>query len=385
VTLFEAEGRLGGHAHTHDIGGGIRVDTGFIVCNDRTYPLLMRLFAELDVPTRPAEMSMSVRCAGCGLEYAGKRGLGGLAAGVPKGGAKYLRMLAEIPRFHRAAREALNALEAPETDIDKGTLGQFLTDGGYSSYFTAHFAIPLVAAVWSCPAGTALSYPASYLFRFLANHGMLSVSGSPQWRTVAGGSRTYVDRIASRLAEVRTDTPVREVRRHPDGVRVNGDDFDAVVIATHPDQALRLLGDPTPAEKEVLGAFRYTPNPALLHTDARLLPANRRVSASWNYELGTCAGRGARISYDMNRLQGLSASRYIVTLNGQAAVDRAAVIGSMEYAHPAYTPESVAAQRRLPQLNTAVTAYAGAYHGWGFHEDGCRSGVAAAKALGCTW
>jgi uncharacterized protein len=385
VTLFEADRRLGGHADTHLVGP-VPVDTGFIVYNERTYPLLTRLFAELGVSTRATQMSMSVRCAGCGLTYAGKRGPGGLAAGLGRGGGRFLRLLADVPRFHRAARALLNG----DTPGDP-TFGEFLVRGGYSRYFQAHFALPLVAAVWSCPAGAAQGYPARYLFAFLANHGMLSVSGSPPWRTVAGGSRCYVERAAGRLARVRLGIPVRAVRRYPDGAEVRdasgrAHQFDAAVIATHPDQALALLAPATRAEREVLGAFRYTPNPALLHTDARLLPDRPGVRASWNYELGHCRDGAARISYDMNRLQHLPAGRdFIVTLNGHGAVDPDQVISRMDYAHPAYTPESVAAQRRLPGLNTPVTAFAGAYHGWGFHEDGCRSGAEAARALGGTW
>jgi predicted NAD/FAD-binding protein len=386
VTLFEADDRLGGHADTHPTG----VDTGFIVYNERTYPLLTRLFAELGVATQPSQMSMSVRCAGCGLQYAGQRGLPGLAAGLPRGRGRYVRMLAEVPRFHRAARRALG-------DHDGQVLADFLRTGGFSRYFTAHFALPLVAAVWSCPTGTALRYPARYLFAFLANHGMLSVSGSPPWRTVTGGSRRYVERAAKRLDEIRLSTPVRAVRRYPAHAEVRDADgqahrFDAVVIATHPDQALRLLDPPTDAERDVLGAFTYTQNAALLHTDATVLPRRPAVRASWNYELSTCEPDGAapRISYHMNRLQNLAGREdYIVTLGGPVAprvpVDPGLVIDRMEYAHPAYTPASVAAQRRLPGLNTHVTAFAGAYHGWGFHEDGCRSGAAAAGALGGTW
>jgi predicted NAD/FAD-binding protein len=398
VTLFEADGRLGGHADTHLVvpasGPSIPVDTGFIVYNERTYPNLTRLFAELGVATQPSEMSMSVRCAGCGLQYAGKRGLAGLAAGLSQGRGPYLRMLTEVPRFHRAARRYLAAANLASGSSTEQTFGDFLADGGYSDYFIAHFALPVVAAVWSCPPGTALSYPAGYLFAFLANHGMLAMTGSPAWRTVTGGSRSYVERAAKQLGSVRLSAPVQAVRRHPGGAEVvdaSGQAlaFDAVVIATHPDQALRLLAEPTAAEREVLGAFRYTPNPALLHTDARLLPAKPAARASWNYELSHCGpGQPARtrVSYHMNRLQGLPTGEdYVVTLGGQGVVDPARVIDTMDYEHPAYTPASVAAQRRLPELNTPVTAFAGAYHGWGFHEDGCRSGVQAAQALGGAW
>jgi predicted NAD/FAD-binding protein len=397
VTVFEAADRLGGHADTHLVkrpgDTPLPVDTGFIVYNERTYPLLTRLFSELGVTTQESEMSMSVSCAGCGVGYAGKRGLAGLAAGVPHGGPRYLRMLTEVPRFHRAARRLLasggaaGALQQP--------LAGFLADGGFSAYFTTHFAAPLVGAVWSCPPGMALRYPAGYLFAFLANHGMLSVTGSPQWRTVTGGSRQYVERIAAGLDRVRVSAAVRGLRRYPDGVEVRdaageAAGFDAAVIAVHPDQALRLLDEPTPAERSVLGAFSYTPNEAVLHTDARLLPPRAAVRASWNYSLD-CRNASAgpartTVSYSMNRLQGLPAGRdYVVTLGGRQDIDPARVVDVMDYAHPAYTLESVAAQRRLPDLNSPVTAFAGAYHGWGFHEDGCRSGVAAAQALGSTW
>jgi len=395
VTLFEADSRLGGHADTHMVvppaGPPIGVDTGFIVYNERTYPLLTKMFAELGVATQAAEMSMSVRCAGCGLQYAGQRGPGGLTPGIRRGRGRYLRMLAEVPRFHRAARRLLAA--APAGPHRDQTLGEFLDEGGFSGYFTAHFALPLVAAVWSCPPGTALRYPARYLFAFLANHGMLAITGSPPWRTVTGGSRGYVERAAKRLHDIRLSTPVRAVRRHREGAEVRDaagetHQFDAVVIATHPDQALRLLDPPTQAERDVLGAFGYTQNPAVLHTDVTLLPGRPGVRASWNYELGGCRPGEAppRISYHMNRLQSLPAGEeYIVTLGEPGVVDPATIIDQMDYEHPAYTPASVAAQRRLPGLNTAVTAFAGAYHGWGFHEDGCRSGAEAARALGGTW
>jgi predicted NAD/FAD-binding protein len=398
VTLFEAADRLGGHADTHLAdapgGGQVPVDTGFIVYNERTYPLLTRLFGELGVETQASEMSMSVSCTGCGLRYAGRRGPAGLGVGLPGGGRRYLQMLAEVPKFHRGARRLLASAPTRAAAPGGPTLGDFLREGGFSRYFITHFAVPLVAAVWSCPQGTALGYPAAYLFAFLANHGMLSVTGSPQWRTVTGGSRRYVERIASGLAQVRLSSPVRSVRRSPDGVEVRDAagallDFDAVVIATHPDQALRLLDPPTEAERSVLGAFGYTPNQAVLHTDARLLPPQESVRASWNYTLSCADGQAsapARVSYYMNRLQGLPPDRdYIVTLGGRPDVDPARVIAVMDYAHPAYTRESVAAQSRLPGLNTSVTAFAGAYHGWGFHEDGCKAGVAAALALGGAW
>ncbi|MFD5813820.1 NAD(P)/FAD-dependent oxidoreductase [Streptomyces sp. NPDC127038] len=393
VVLYEADDRLGGHAHTHDLtssdGRLHRVDSGFIVHNHRTYPHLLRLFAELGVATQESEMSMSVRCEGCGLQYAGARGPAGLFA-RPASALRpaYLRMLTEVPAFHRAARRLL-----AEGGEDTLTLGEFIARERFSPYFTRHFMTPLVSAVWSCDTATARLYPAAYLFRFMDHHGMLSVGGSPRWRTVTGGSRSYVDRLAKELDAVHTSTPVRAVRRHADGVDITTEDgttdsYGSVVIAVHPGQALRLLADPTGPEREVLGTFRYSRNTTLLHTDTTLLPGARGARASWNYLMPDCetdADR-VRVSYDMNRLQRLDAPEtYVVTLGGEDRVDPAQVLARMEYEHPVYTPESVAAQRRLPALNSPVTAYAGAYHGWGFHEDGCRSGVEAAAALGVAW
>ncbi|RPK33944.1 FAD-dependent oxidoreductase [Streptomyces sp. ADI93-02] len=394
VTLLEADERVGGHAHTHDLsasdGRTHRVDSGFIVHNRRTYPHLLRLFDELEVDTQESEMSMSVRCEGCGLEYAGARGAAGLLArpgSVLRG--PYLRMLTEVPRFHRAAR-ALLAL--PEGTAEM-TLGEFAARGRFSPYFSAHFLTPMVSAVWSCDPVTALRYPARYLFRFLEHHGMLTIGDSPVWRTVTGGSRAYVDRVVKQVHSARTGTPVRAVRRHSSGVEVVTEDgttreYDAVVVATHPDQALRLLADPTDEERRTLGAFRYSRNPTLLHTDTTLLPRSRGAAASWNYLMPSCAADADRVtvSYDMNRLQRLDApERFVVTLNGADRVAPDSVRARMVYEHPVFTPESVAAQARLPALSGPVTAFAGAYHGWGFHEDGCRSGVRAAEALGVTW
>ncbi|MEV5481745.1 MULTISPECIES: NAD(P)/FAD-dependent oxidoreductase [Streptomyces] len=393
VALYEAADRLGGHAHTLDRPSGdgrtVRVDTGFIVHNDRTYPLLLRLFRELGVRTQDSEMSMSVRCEGCGLEYAGARGPAGVFArprNVLRG--RYLRMLTEIRAFHRAARTTL-ALDPG----DALTLGRFLTAHRFSRYFVAHFVMPLVSAVWSCPPATAVQYPAVYLFRFLEHHGLLSVGGSPQWKTVTGGSVEYVSRIGKQLTAVHTGTPVRAVHRAPDHARIVTEDgtehpHDAVVLAAHPDQTLRMLAVPTEDERRLLGAFPYSRNTTLLHGDTSLLPRARGARASWNYLLASCTTPAdeVQVSYHLNRLQRLDTPEdFVVTLNPGDRVADHRVLARMVYEHPQYTPESVAAQQQLPQLNTAVTAFAGAYHGWGFHEDGCRSGVQAAAALGVRW
>jgi predicted NAD/FAD-binding protein len=392
VTLYEADNRLGGHAHTHDVIRGaatIGVDSGFIVHNERTYPTLLRLFAALGVATRDSDMSMSVRCDGCGLEYAGARGVRGLFPQRSNLRPAYLRMLTEVPRFHRDARALLRRPAAGA----EPTLGEFVAARGYSTYFRSHFLVPVVAAVWSCAPGTALDYPARYLFAFLENHGMLRVTGAPRWRTVVGGSRSYVEAVAKELSAVATATPVRVLSRTADGVEIRDDAdslarFDAAVVATHPDQALRLLAAPTAAEREVLGAFPYSANHTVLHTDPEPLPRSAGAQASWNYRLADCSAAPdrVRVSYDMNRLQGLPGpDRYVVTLNDPDSVDPARVIARMLYEHPVYTPRSVAAQRRLPDLADDRVAFAGAYHGWGFHEDGAASGLRAALRLGGRW
>ncbi|MFI8454441.1 NAD(P)/FAD-dependent oxidoreductase [Kitasatospora sp. NPDC085464] len=391
VELFEAEGRLGGHAHTQQAtdrdGRTVALDTGFLVHNERTYPYLVRLFAELGIRTQDSVMSMSVRCDGCGLEYAGAKGPAGLFARpdvVLRG--RYLRMLAEVPRFHRLARRLLADPGAGEP-----SLRDFLAAEGFSPYFVSHFMTPVVSAVWSCAPDLAGDYPARYLFAFLRNHGMLSVTGSPTWRTVVGGSRTYVDRIAARLTAVHRSAPVRAVRRHPDGVTVvcadgRRTEADAVVVATHADQALRLLADPSDAERTVLGAFTYSVNPTVLHRDRTVLPSARPARGSWNYRMPHCSASSdrVRVSYHLNRLLRLDTDTdYLVTLNEdrQQPIPEELVVSRTVYEHPVHTARTVAAQRRLPELARARTVFAGAYHGWGFHEDGCRSGVEAAHAL----
>lgn len=396
VTLYEADDRLGGHADTHEVtdSAGVtqRVDTGFIVHNRRTYPTLLRLFAELDVPTQASDMSMSVHCDGCGLEYAGAKGPRGLFA-QPRSltRPRYLRMLGEVLRFHRQAK-ALLATPPERVPTAEQTLGQFLDIGDYSTYFRSHFMTPVVAAVWSTAPNEADLYPARYLFAFLQNHGMLSVTGSPTWRTVVGGSRTYVERVAKNLPDIRTGAPVTRIGRVEGGVEITAsgrtDSYEGVVIATHPHQALAMLAEPTAAERDVLGAIHYTPNETVLHHDARMLPTAPRARASWNYRMDDCTSNADSVvlSYDMNRLQALdSVDPWVVTLNATHRLQPGSIVDTMAYEHPLYTPESVAAQSRLPELADDVVAYAGAYHGWGFHEDGALSGLKAAESLGVRW
>jgi predicted NAD/FAD-binding protein len=391
VTLFEKDQRLGGHAHTHDVAtasGPIAVDSGFIVCNDRTYPLFFRLLTALGVSTLSTEMSMSIRCEGCSLEYAGGRGITGLLARPPSAlRPPFLRMLGEIVRFHRDAKTHL------VQTTDARTLGSFLDEGGYSRFFIAHYMVPLVACVWSSGAAEAVAYPARYLFTFLDNHGLLTIRDSPHWRVVVGGSRTYVDSIASRLSAVASAVPVRSVTRTANGVAVRTGDadvqhFDSVVIATHADDALTLLTDPTPIERKLLASFKYSRNETVLHDDLGLLPRTRGARASWNYTQSACepSFSTVSVSYDMNRLQRLNAGRRcVVTLNGSDRIAPERVIERMVYHHPVLTTEAVEAQIHLPQLNRDRLAFAGAYHGWGFHEDGVRSGLEAARSFGVDW
>lgn len=404
VTLFESEARLGGHAHTHDVvtpdGRFVPIDSGFIVHNRSTYPNLLRLFAELGVETQPSDMSMSVRCDGCGLEYAGARGVGGIFAQLGNTtNPRFLRMLVEVKRFHRQAHRLL---DTPAVDgAPVVTLGDFLRGAGsvpepkagYSQYFVRHFMVPLVSCVWSCPPQTALEYPARSLFTFLEHHGALSVTGSPQWRTVVGGSRSYVERAAKELTATELSTPVRGISRRAGGVEIRDDvdvvrTFDHAVVATHADDALALLTEPTPSERAALGAFGSSTNETILHTDASVLPRHPRARASWNYLLDGCAtdAGDVKVSYHMNRLHRLDEPLdYVVTLNPGTRVSDDRVLARMVYTHPVYTTESVAAQSGLPALNDGRLAFAGAYHGWGFHEDGCASGVRAAESLGVGW
>ncbi|MCX6500391.1 MAG: FAD-dependent oxidoreductase [Arthrobacter sp.] len=421
VTVFEADARLGGHAHTHDVpqadGSMLGVDTGFIVHNERTYPTLLRLFQELGVQTQDSEMSMSIRCDGCGLEYAGARG--GARGIIPKASTllrgRYLLMLLEVTRFYRRARALLAEADAAEANTLPGTttagtsaaeltLGEFLDREKFSSYFIVHFMTPVVSAVWSCDPTTALAYPARYLFTFLGHHGLLGVKGSPQWRTVTGGSRSYVDKLAATLPDVRLSSPVIRVRRDAGGVEIttrrgtgqNGtgvestEYFDAVVIATHPAQALRMLEDASPAERDALAGMPYSVNQTVFHRDDAVLPASENAKASWNYRLPSCDARPDRVlvSYDMTRLQRLEPAdggRYIVSLGESELIGDGTVLERMVYEHPQYTPESLRAQEQIQGLGDGRLAFAGAYHGWGFHEDGALSGVRAAARLGREW
>lgn len=402
MTLWEADTRLGGHADTHhvpDAGGTVAIDSGFIVHNDRTYPILQRIFAELDVPTQETEMSMSVTCEECGLSFAGAKGASGLWAQPRRVfSPRYLRLLVEVPRFHRAALAELSAARAGEAEPI--TWGEFLARERFSTYFVQHYALPLISCVWSSGHEDSANYPAHHLFEFLDHHGLLTIGGSPTWRTVVGGSEVYVNLIAQAIrqagGEIHLGRPVTDVARGADGVDLTaagGDGpethrYDQVILATHADQALAILTDASPAERADLGAVGYTINPTVLHTDASILPRARRARASWNYRLTSCNDRQDKVlvSYWMNNLHRLdSETSYVVTLNPGDAVEPDSVLARRLYTHPVFTHEAVAAAARLREAGGERLAFAGAHLGWGFHEDGARSGEWAARRLAAAW
>jgi uncharacterized protein len=378
VEVFEREPRAGGHSNTVN-HGGLGLDTGFLVHNERNYPLLTRLFRELGVRTQPSEMSFSVSCNGCGLEYSGRRPFAQLRNTLSP---RFHGLLWEIGRWLRTARRSLD-----ETDYEGYTLRRYLDERGYSSRFGEHFIVPLTSALWSTAPGRSLEFPAAHAIRFFDNHGMLGF-GRFNWLAVAGGSRSYVDELLERLrGRVRLGLGVRAVSRGPNGVELVTDDgerrrFDAVVIATHADQALGLLADPSADEQRVLGDFAYTTNDTVLHTDASFLPRTQAARASWNYRLGD-EGQPT-LTYYLNRLQRLDGETdYCVTLNQRIPEEH--VLARFAYDHPLYTLDTIAAQHELPALSGGRTWYAGAHHGNGFHEDGLASGVRVAAALGVSW
>jgi predicted NAD/FAD-binding protein len=389
VTLFESNDYLGGHTHTHDIdlsGRLHRVDTGFIVYNPQHYPLLTRLFAELEVESRPTTMSFSVRNEASGLEYNAGTLAGLFCQRRNLVSPRFLGMIRDLMRFYREA-PALLRLAGPGP-----TLGEYLRSGRYGAAFRDEHLVPMASALWSCPPRAVLEFPARHLVQFMSNHRMLELSGRPLWRTVAGGSDRYVAALRARWSvEERVGCAVRRVARGTRAVRIATDageeTFDHVVFACHSDQALSLLEDASALECEVLGALRYQSNQVVLHTDAALLPRNRRAWAAWNALIPSASGDSCTVSYCMNLLQGIESSEpLIVTLNPVRPIDARFVLKTLRYHHPIHTHDSVAAQLRKREIQgRARSWYAGAYWGWGFHEDGARSAVEVAEALGAPW
>ena len=381
VTVFEKADRLGGHTNTviaNAATGPIAVDTGFIVFNEATYPNLIALFDHLGVASRATDMSFSVSLEEGRFEYAAPA-LFAQRRNVLR--PRFWSMLSEVWRFYREAPAALASLDDPNL-----SLGEFLQRGRFSTAFRDDHLLPMAAAIWSSPAESLLEYPAAAFLRFCDNHGLLQLAGRPLWRSVTGGSRTYVDRIAATLGDgVRLGRDVVEVRRTGDGVEVierNGrrERFDHVVLATHADQALGLIGAPTEAEKRTLGAFRYSRNLAVLHTDPALMPRRRRAWASWNY-IG--AREGLCVSYWMNMLQGLPGEDLFVTLNPPRPPKAEALLRSELYEHPIFDAAALRAQASLWDLQgEGGVWFCGAHFGAGFHEDGLQSGLAVAEQLG---
>ncbi len=389
ITLFEADARIGGHVHTVDVeldGAPYAVDTGFIVYNEQNYPGFTRLLAELGVATRPSDMSFSVSCERSGIEW-GSRGLGSLLADPRNlGRPRFLRMLRDLRRFFGEAPELL-ASEAP-----KLSLADWLGSGGYSRDFVDLYLIPMGAAIWSADPERFLRFPARAFVRFFANHGLLAARGAPPWRVVAGGSRSYVEALVEPFRHrVRTATPVRRIRRTADGVELRTDadveHFDRVVLAVHSDQALAMLDDANDLERSVLGAIRYQENDAVLHTDASLMPRHVRAWSSWNYRVPANAGEvpsRALVTYDMKRLQGLRASeQLLVTLNATERIDPSRVVAKIAYHHPIFDTDAMAAQQLHAEIDgRGGVHFAGAYWGWGFHEDGLQSAIAVCERIG---
>ena len=405
ITLFEAGDYFGGHTHTVDMtlpnaqGTPVTfgVDTGFLVLNERTYPNLLALFSELGVPLAKSDMSFSVKAPGAApgggtLEWSGSDLSTVFAQRRNLINPRFWRMLADIVRFNRITTRLAERGEdlRPESPLLQ-PLGDFLREQGFSDEFRDWYFLPMMGCIWSCPTDQMLAFPVATMVRFCHNHGLIQITNRPQWYTVAGGARQYVEKIVARIPDARLNTPVLKVLRDAQGVRVVTDGtverFDSVLFACHSDQALALLGSEASAdEREVLGAIRYQPNVAVLHTDTSVLPATPRAWAAWNYERSPQASRESAqvcLHYLLNQLQPLPVAQpVVVSLNPQNDIDPRHTVGRYEYAHPVFDLAAIRAQARVPALQGRQhTFFAGAWTGYGFHEDGLKSGLRAAQAL----
>jgi predicted NAD/FAD-binding protein len=382
VTVFEAGDHVGGHTHTHTIddnGRSLAIDTGFIVFNDWTYPNFIALLDKLGVSSQPSEMSFGVKCERTGLEYKGHTLNTLFAQRRNLLRPSFHRMLRDIIRFNREAKSLL------ETSDDSLTLGDYLHGNHYSIAFIDYYIIPMGAAIWSAEPRRMLSFPATCFARFFANHGLLNIRNRPQWRVIRGGSRNYVDKLTAPFRQqIRLNTPVTGITRRATHVEVSSarygmERFDHVFIACHSDQALAMLRDASPLEREVLGAIPYQHNDVVLHTDTSLLPRRRLAWSAWNYHRLAGDNAAVAVTYNMNLLQGLSTQQtYLVTLNNSAAINPDKIIKRLSYDHPVFTQDGIAAQRRQGEINGVRRSYfCGAYWRYGFHEDGVVSALNA--------
>lgn len=403
VQIFEANAYAGGHANTVTVaredGSEVALDVGFIVYNERTYPGFTRLLAELDVPTQPSDMTFSVRCEEEDFEFSSRGARGYLAQRRNLFRPGHYRMLLDVVRFQRDARRALRRDEGHDISF-----AEYLEQGGFGESFRRRLIVPLLASTWSNAPAHILTFPAHYLFKFLETHGVLSANSIPEWRWVQGGSRSYVQRLLGALPEgtLNLMAPVAAVRRDggPEGgatLDLGGGDqrrFDAVVLACHSDQALAMLADADEDERAALGGLRYKPNRVVLHTDERFLPRREWARAAWNYHAETSHTMDLSkltMTYDLNRLQQLDLgpeddTHYCVSTNPSSALDPSKVIAEFDYSHPVFEASTLEAQAALRRINgRRQTYFAGAYTGYGFHEDGLQSGVEVARRLGVEW
>lgn len=386
VTVFEASSRVGGHVNTVqvDIDGQIHhIDTGFIVFNEWTYPNFTNLLRELEVESAPTSMSFSVRCDKTGLEYNGTSLNGIFAQRTNLVSPRFLRLLSDIIRFNREGTRDFYRL--PE-DV---TVGQYLKTKQFSEQFEQQYLLPMGAAIWSCPVSQFEDFPIKFILEFYHNHGLLRIRNRPQWKTIVGGSNRYVEKMISPFEDhIRLRQPIRSIKRLEDAVAIVHDSgceyFDEVVIACHSDQALRMLSDPDPTEIEILSAFPYSKSTAILHTDTRVLPKNRRAWASWNYHVSAQDTSSATLTYNMNILQQIESKHtFCVTLNEQLAIDPSRVLGTFEYEHPIFTVKrSHVAKRHQEMIRRRRTSYCGAYWRNGFHEDGVVSAMNVCQEFG---
>ncbi len=389
VVLFEAADYLGGHTHTHAIeaqGRQLAIDTGFIVHNPAHYPLLTRFFAELGVASQPTTMSFSVQNAASGLEYNATSLDALFCQRRNLLSPRFLGMLRDLVHFYRSAPKLL------ATEDDEQTLGDYLKAHKLGAAFRDEHLVPMASALWSSPPAQILAFPARYLVQFMANHCMLQITGRPDWRVVCGGSRRYVEALRAQWqVQVRLNAPVLRVRRDVESVEIETaagrESFDNAILACHADDALALLIDADERERDILGAISYQTNDTVLHTDTTLLPRERKAWAAWNAHIPRESGEACTVSYCMNLLQGVDAPEtYVVTLNRTQYIEPSRILRRMNYRHPVYTRASVAAQKRRAEIQgRRHTWFAGAYWGWGFHEDGIRSGVDVARAFGMRW